>query len=273
MWHDKYIKCDLPEGCPRIHRKVYIYFLVEHFGDNVVRYVGKSIDPQDRYSKYASLSGLRQESHLPVHRWILKNRASGNHPIMRVVECVPETDWESRERYWISHFREEGYRLLNLQGGGGGQSGFMRPSGTKAKIATALKGHEVTEDTRRKISETLQGRTASNAAREAVGRASKASWGRLTPEEHEQRHARMLAGRKPWTPEMKAALAEKKQINAERLARLQGRTLGVRFDKKLKKWIATGKVLNGPRKHLGCWNTEKEAIDAVKMFNASLEGA
>jgi hypothetical protein len=157
-----------------------------------------------------------------------------------------------------------GYRLLNLQGGGGGQSGFVRPEDTKARIAATLRGHEVPEGTRQKIRESLMGRLASNAAREAVGAASKASWDRLTPSESESRRAKMMAGRKPWTAEMKAALSAKKRLRAERVANLAGKVAGVRLDKKLGKWVATGP---GPeRKHLGVWASQEEAVAAKKAF-------
>ena len=186
---------------------------------------------------------------------------------MQVVECVPEAEHGSREQHWIAHFRNLGYRLLNIQAGGGGQAGYTIPDATKAKIAASLKGHEVPDEVRQKLREALTGRTASNAAREAVGVASKASWDRLTPAAAEARRAKMMAGRKPWTAEMKAALSAKKSLAAQRRAQLGGKVAGVRFSKDLGKWIATGP---GPlRKHLGVWGSQEEAVAAKKAFEAS----
>jgi hypothetical protein len=114
-----------------------------------VRYVGKTVDPKERYHYHTNASVLRHER---THKanWIKSLIAKGEKPVMKIIETISfDGDWEEAERRWIVFYREQGARLTNLTDGGDGQAPGYRPS----------------EETRRKMSESHRGRKMPEAER------------------------------------------------------------------------------------------------------------
>lgn len=81
--------------------------------DGNVRYVGKSKNPKSRMESHVT-PGRRSKT--PVAQWCRSLKAKGKRPVMRILEWVE--DWSAAERRWISHYRENGARLLNIAAGG-----------------------------------------------------------------------------------------------------------------------------------------------------------
>jgi hypothetical protein len=102
---------------------VTIYALSEGKGEPP-RYVGKTaLWLRERYRGH--LYDARKGYRRPVCLWVRRLLLSGKEPYLKWLEQVgPSADWEERERYWISKFREEGCNLLNLTDGGEGQHGL-----------------------------------------------------------------------------------------------------------------------------------------------------
>ena len=144
---------------------VYIYGLYDPRTYRI-RYIGKTVRIKGRFSYH-----LNDRRNTHKGRWISSLSKIGMEPIMRVIEVIENDDdtiWPWRERYWISRAKECGESLTNLDDGG--NSGFkkspesvekMRQSkigtkhsdASKAKRSEAMKGRIVSEETRRKISE------------------------------------------------------------------------------------------------------------------------
>lgn len=74
----------------------------------LVRYVGKSIDPDERHEQHMS-----EISYSPKGRWIAELRALDLEPIMVVVEVCDNQEVYDRERYWIALGKQHGWRLTN----------------------------------------------------------------------------------------------------------------------------------------------------------------
>lgn len=78
-----------------------------------IRYVGKAKNAQRRFHNHLYAS---EASSLPSQKWVVALRKMGREPLMFILEW--SKDWEEAERRWISIFREDGARLLNIAPGG-----------------------------------------------------------------------------------------------------------------------------------------------------------
>lgn len=99
---------------------VDIYGLYEPDGETL-RYVGKANCAAKRLKTHIRESRTIKR---PVCKWINSLIAGGNLPVLKVIESVPQDQWEEAERRLIAHYRLSA-DLLNLADGG------ARPSMTK----------------------------------------------------------------------------------------------------------------------------------------------
>jgi hypothetical protein len=93
-----------------------IYALIDP-RDNTVRYVGISIDADERF-----ISHLHDpNASLPKTRWIRELRQEGLSPVMQILETI-EAGANAlslacqRELHWINEMQRRGYTLLNVMG-------------------------------------------------------------------------------------------------------------------------------------------------------------
>lgn len=122
---------------------------------------------EDRYRQH--ISQLNPRNHKT--NWIRRLLSLGKKPLMIELETVqPGGDWEERERYWISYYRELGFSLTNATDGGEGISGYVHSDETRARMSetqmgnTKNLGKKRSDETRRKQSASLKGRKPSEAA-------------------------------------------------------------------------------------------------------------
>ena len=107
---------------------------------NDVRYIGKTAYLPSRRLNIHLSDSREKTSHLPSAKWMRKLRRSGLKPTVETLEVVNhDGDWEERERYWITFFRESGSRLLNLTDGGEGILGRVVPAEVRRRISIANK--------------------------------------------------------------------------------------------------------------------------------------
>jgi hypothetical protein len=78
-----------------------------------IKYIGKSKNISKRYAAHCSSN---PKSGYPVSLWIDKLRKSGLKPLIDVLSVTENLDEE--EIRLISHYRKQGFTLLNLQDGG-----------------------------------------------------------------------------------------------------------------------------------------------------------
>ena len=112
-----------------------------------VRYVGKSDDPYKRYCQH--LKEFRKETH-KTH-WIKYLLQLGLRPVLQILEQSNIDIWDSRERFWISFYKNTcKCDLTNSTDGG---DGISNPSlEIRKKISKTQTGKHPSEESRRKMS-------------------------------------------------------------------------------------------------------------------------
>jgi NUMOD3 motif len=117
----------------------FIYALCDP-DTEMVRYVGKSDIPKTRYFHH-----LKDKHRTHKVNWINQLKTQGKLPLLKIIEEVNKDLWEQSEKKWVTYYRSlVGDKLTNIVDGGIGPN--------------------MTEETRKKISEALKGRPPSLAA-------------------------------------------------------------------------------------------------------------
>jgi group I intron endonuclease len=167
---------------------IYGLWCICHPGDGV-RYVG-----QTRKGMKARLGvhiAHSRDVQAPVYNWMRKHGAENiAYAVLEV--CLPE-ELDVREEAWIAMYRDEqGARLMNVKLGGGASSGHKNPKqaermrgkgnpmyGKDRKevmaYARSFQGPP-SDETKRKIAESLTGRKHSEESKEKMKRASSEAW-------------------------------------------------------------------------------------------------
>ena len=98
-------------------RKVYIYCLIDPI-DNQIRYVGKSVNPEKRYTYHINPHPTDTNKH--KKNWINKLRDNDLLPELFIIDEIncDGDEWIIYEQYWISQIRSWGFDLLNYSIGG-----------------------------------------------------------------------------------------------------------------------------------------------------------
>ena len=136
-------------------KTVFIYALKEP-DTGEIRYIGKSIDPEERLKTHIRLA-RKEDSHKA--RWIRKLLESGFKPVLEIVDEVPDEFWQQWEAAYIDFFRGEGFLLVNgTSGGDGSERGVEKSEEHRRKIGEGNRGKKLPESTRRKIGESQTGR-------------------------------------------------------------------------------------------------------------------
>lgn len=96
----------------------YIYALCEPSyvpveGDlpspDVVRYVGKTVEPRERFMEHRRARGKNHRD-----AWIRAVQRGGHCPVMAILEVVPDlVDWRAAEAQWVVYYRDCGAHLTN----------------------------------------------------------------------------------------------------------------------------------------------------------------
>lgn len=155
-----------PEGLVMGTGTTFIYALMEPDGE-VVRYIGKSDNPQGRFNYHMKDGRQGKKDH--KSRWIAKLLQEGRKPVLTILEECRIDSWKGREQFWIEQYKATG-KLTNHKNGGDGL--------------------EVDEAARKKMSLARMGKTPHNkgkqtpqSAREKQSEAAKRRFGNMTPEE------------------------------------------------------------------------------------------
>lgn len=116
-----------------------------------IRYVGfTTATPAKRLKGH--ISHALTDRRLPVHRWIAKLLRLGLFPFVSELEHG-EGEWESRERWWIAHFRLINLDMLNV--GDGGE--FSVPDEARKRAGAKLKNRYFSPEHRARISAAKMG--------------------------------------------------------------------------------------------------------------------
>lgn len=99
--------------------KTYIYTLSDPRSPDVIRYVGKSNNPETRLNFHLYDSFLKKHKTKRTC-WLKSLRKLGLKPVLEVVDVVSLSEWQFWECYYISLFRSWGFKLVNMTDGGEG---------------------------------------------------------------------------------------------------------------------------------------------------------
>ena len=140
---------------------IFIYSLKDPTS-GAIRYVGKTVNLQKRYSKHLLAQGANPEK----NAWIEQLKTNGLKPQIEVLEKCGESVWAERERYWIAYGKAQGWDLLNADEGGWGSPnpkpstllrmrqshlGKTQSASTREKVRLAVKGRKISEETKDKL--------------------------------------------------------------------------------------------------------------------------
>lgn len=148
--------------------KVYIYTLSDPISEEV-RYLGKTNNIKRRYTGH-----LNSKNKNKVTSWTKSLLKKGLKPNIEILDEVPNENWKFWEKWWISILRSWNVNLTNLTSGGEGwASGNLNPSSTpegRARISKLKKGHRMSDEQKKKISESLKGRKNPEHSKRLKGR-------------------------------------------------------------------------------------------------------
>lgn len=119
------------------------YVLSSSDEPDLVRYVGvtQRESVQHRFYGHKYCATHPEKRGLPVHKWMWSKYENGLDIIVKEIDSCNEGDWESREQYWISIYKEKsGGKLLNISEGGKGV--IPKDARTLSSIERSAKAHE-----------------------------------------------------------------------------------------------------------------------------------
>lgn len=112
--------------------KIFYLYILRDPNTNEVRYVGKTGNPKVRLSTH--IRAAKYHARNPRETWIHGLILNGQEPAMEILEIHPEGTWESRERFLIDFYRQEGYNLTNVAIGGYGGRDLKKPKKERPKL-------------------------------------------------------------------------------------------------------------------------------------------
>lgn len=223
-------------------KTTFIYALCEP-GTRIVRYIGKSDNPESRL-RYGHLSeSVRLTTHLG--RWLQRVVWSGCEPALVILAEVPKRAWKSEERKHIAAYRRLGADLVNSTDGG---EGVTQTPEIRRKIGDANRGKPCSSEQRKQISRALTGRKLPKEHRRAIGRGVLGT--RRTAEQKHRYRLSKLGDKNPMSGKSGPA---HHSFGIKRKG-ASSKFLGVSWSNRHRKWF----VQLG-RKNLGYFSLEKEA--------------
>ena len=151
------------KNCTMIKVSAYIYFMFDL--KTLHGYVGKSVDPERRVKEH--WDNKYKESSYKNH-WLCTLSSAPQSKILK--ECT-QKNWQKEEKHWVAKMKEEGWTLTNMTDGGDGSNGCIPSEETRKKMSmnhVDCEGH--TDETKKKISESLMGYKHSSETRRKMRR-------------------------------------------------------------------------------------------------------
>jgi len=147
---------------------IYIYALADPFTKEI-RYIGKSFRVKQRYRDH-----LNDQSKTHKTNWIKSLLKRESKPALIILETLnDDSDWQTREKFWIGIAKSRKWNLVNSTDGGDGVinisgdgkrrmletwTGRKHKPETLIKISKASKGRKKTEAMKKAMSEKMMGR-------------------------------------------------------------------------------------------------------------------
>lgn len=159
-------------GCTCILSKVLVYYCMEYkiytLSDpdtEEIRYIGKTKNSLLYRLQQHVYEAFRHKSHKAS--WVKSLLKQDKMPIIELLDSTSE-NWQELEVYWISQFKTWGFNLVNMTDGGDGNNNQVMTEETKKKISETLKGRKRPEDVIKKISESHKGKKLTKSTRQKL---------------------------------------------------------------------------------------------------------
>ena len=170
----------------------YIYLIVNSV--NGKTYVGQRKSSKEWYEDKYMGSGKHLKS-------AIKKYGIENFEKFLIQHCYSKEETNKAEKFWIAEYRRRGKAEYNIADGGQGGNikGHSVSEETRKKISESLKGnqrhkgHHLTDETKRRISESNKGKPCWNK-------------GKHWPEEHRKKLSEAHKGQVPWNKGKKGLL-------------------------------------------------------------------
>lgn len=173
-------------GFVTVGKKCFIYGLKDP-RTGCVRYIGRTHNLKARLYHH-----MRSKDQTHRSNWIQLLLSLGLKPIIFEIEIVDICNYSIAEKKWIIHYRSQGASLVNCSDGGEGS--------VLGNKTTFLKGHDMTPEVRRKISESTRGRpgtvTFTDEVRERMAAAKRGKRRGSTPDHVKEKIRAAQIGKK-----------------------------------------------------------------------------
>ena len=126
-----------------------IYVFSDEFG--IPKYVGKTKCFNARIKQHLNKDRFIYKSYF--YNWLNKQLSEDKEYFIDILEEVNDLNWQEREKYWIKHIKENGYKLTNMTDGGDGNNNQVFTEESKEKRRQKMLGHKLSEHTKKLISE------------------------------------------------------------------------------------------------------------------------
>lgn len=150
-------------------KHLYIYCISDNNG--IPKYIGKTTQGVNRRIAAHLQDVKHRRYNMPIHNWLRQ------HPDFQVHTLYTEKlddNWQQIEQFWIAHFKQLGFKLLNATNGGEGGHGYKRSAEGNQKCREALLGRPRPEDVRRRISLAHKGKPVLPETRKKISATLKA---------------------------------------------------------------------------------------------------
>ena len=99
----------------------YFYTLTADNDPENIRYVGVTTRTlEQRLSGHRYNAKHDNKRSQPVHKWMWSKMKEGVNISINWLDECEEDMWESREKYWVQYYKDQGFKLLNVSEGGVG---------------------------------------------------------------------------------------------------------------------------------------------------------
>ena len=141
-----------------------IYVFSDEFG--IPKYVGKTKHFETRIKQHLYKDRFMYNSYF--YRWLNKHLSEDKQFFVDILEEVNDSNWQEREKYWIKHVKENGYKLTNMTDGGDGNNNQIFTEESREKRRQKMLGNKLSEKTKKLISKAHKGKIVSELTKQKL---------------------------------------------------------------------------------------------------------
>jgi group I intron endonuclease len=146
-----------------------IYLFSDEFG--VPKYVGKAKCFKTRIKQHLNRDRFIYKSHF--YNWLNQQISENKEYFINILEETDQQNWKEKEKHWIKHIKENGYKLTNMTDGGDGNNNQVFSEESKEKRRQKRLGHKLSEETKKLISEAHKGKVVSESTKKKLSEINK----------------------------------------------------------------------------------------------------